>query len=240
MYCIIHGKKLLSGMILMIILAVLCVGIFGNGHSGEEAQPVFSRELPVLIIDAGHGGADGGTSSADGLLESKINLEISLKLDALAHFCGVDTVMTRTTEEIDYPAEADTIAKQKVYDQKKRVEQINSYPDGILISIHQNYYPDSRPNGAQVLFGHTTDSQTFGTLLHENLVSCLDPSNRRVAAQIDDSIYLMRNVNCTSVLVECGFLSNPEESARLNTEEYQRKISVVLLSSYLEYVQETT
>lgn len=190
---------------------------------------------PVLIIDAGHGGADGGASSADGVLEAEINLKISQKLNALAHLYGKETVMTRETSTIDYPSEANTISKQKVYDQKTRVALINSYPNGVLISVHQNFYPDTRPSGAQVLYGHTPESEVFGKLLHVNLVAALDPENRRVAAPIDDKIYLMRNAQCTAALVECGFLSNPNEAAQLCSNDYQNKISVVLLASYLEY-----
>lgn len=202
----------------------------------DENIAVMSQQQPVLIIDAGHGGADGGASSAEGLLESNINLEIALKLDELARLYGKETVLTRETDDIDYPSEANTIAKQKVYDQKTRVALINSYPEGILVSIHQNFYPDIRPKGAQVLYGHTPESEVFGKLLHVNLVAALDPTNRRVAAPVEENIYLMRNAQCTAALVECGFLSNPEEAALLEGNTYQNKISVVLLASYLEYI----
>ena len=176
-----------------------------------------------------------GPPTAAGILEADINLKISQKLDALAHLYGKETVMTRETADIDYPPDANTISKQKVYDQKTRVALINSYPDGILMSIHQNFYPDARPGGAQVLYGHTSESEVLGKLLHVNLVAALNPENRRVAAPIDDNIYLMRNAQCTAVLVECGFLSNPGEAAQLCSDDYQKKISVVLLASYLEY-----
>ena len=233
MYIVIHGKKLLT---VALVLLLVFAAVFLHNQLATAEIAAMAEQIPILIIDAGHGGADGGASTEDGVLESDINLAIAGKLNALAHLYGVNTVMTRETAEIDYPAEADTIAKQKVYDQKNRVALINSYPEGILISIHQNFYPDSRPMGAQVLYGHTTEGEAFGKLLHENLVTTLDPDNRRVASPIDDNIYLMRNAMCTAVLVECGFLSNPQEAALLNSTAYQNKISVVLLASYLEYI----
>lgn len=230
-------KKLaVTGILGTMILAAL----FWQLSRPASNVPAMAQPEPVLIIDAGHGGADGGASSKDGVLESDINLAISMKLDALAHLYGRETVLTRKTSEIDYPAEANTIAKQKVYDQKTREALINSHPDGVLISIHQNFYPDPRPSGAQVLYGHTSESEVFGKLLHVNLVAALDPDNRRVAAPIDEKIYLMRKAQCTAALVECGFLSNPEEAARLCEASYQKQISVVLLASYLEYLNNQT
>lgn len=228
---------ILTGFIIALLLAVF---LLWTQPWGQTNVPAMVQTAPVLIIDAGHGGADGGASTADGVLEADINLAISLKLDALAHLYGKETVLTRQTPEIDYPAEANTIAKQKVYDQKARVALINSYPEGVLISVHQNFYPDKRPTGAQVLYGHTPESEIFGKLLHVNLVASLDPTNRRVAAPISDSIYLMRNAQCTAALVECGFLSNPGEAAQLCDEHYQNEISVVLIASYLEYLSNTT
>lgn len=231
---ILHGKRVL----ILILAVILLLGlILWTQLWSEEQIPTMAQSRPILIIDAGHGGADGGASTAGGVLESDINLELALKLNTLAHLYGKDTVMTRETPDIAYPAEANTIAKQKVYDQKTRVALINQYPDGILLSIHQNFYPDSRPAGAQVLYGHSPESEVFGKLLHVNLVAALDPANRRVAAPIDENIYLMRNAQCTAALVECGFLSNPTEAALLNDATYQNKLSVVLLASYLEYLE---
>lgn len=192
----------------------------------------------TLVIDAGHGGADGGASTADGVCESTINLEIAQKLEAVAGLLGIDTVMTRETEEIAYPEEADTIAKKKVFDQKSRVSLINSVDEAVLISIHQNKYPDSRPNGAQALYGKPDGSMEFGELMHQNLTDCLCPDNRRVAAPISDDIYLMRSVECPSVLVECGFLSNPEEASKLQTKDYQIKLAVVLAASFIQFIRQ--
>ena len=191
----------------------------------------------TLVIDPGHGGEDGGAVAPDGTQDADINLSISLRLRDLACLCGIKTCMTRETEHIDYPPDAGTTAARKTADQKQRVERINSVPNGVLISVHQNQYPTSGPCGAQVLYGSTDGSEAFGTLLHGLLVQSLDPTNRRVAAPISKDIYLMRNVACPAALVECGFLSNPQELSKLCDSNYQTKLSLVMLSAYLQSFQ---
>lgn len=240
MYWIIHRKHCMA-FLLMLCLTATGIALWSREEADAHSRSVFytmesTESVPPLIIDPGHGGTDGGAVGVDGVIESEINLAIALKLECLAHFMGVPTVMTRNSAEIEYPSDATTIAKQKQSDQNRRVALINSYPDAILVSIHQNFYPNEKPHGAQVLYGHTDLSERFGCCLHENLLRCLDPSNRRVAAPIDETIYLMRKVTCTAVLVECGFLSNPEETALLQTQEHQRAIAAVILGSYLQFI----
>ncbi|MGM9614463.1 MAG: N-acetylmuramoyl-L-alanine amidase [Oscillospiraceae bacterium] len=198
-----------------------------------------AEEAPVLVIDAGHGGEDGGAVAADGTLESDINLDIALRLDALAAFWGVDTVMTRTASEIDYPAEAETLSAKKKADQNARVSLINNTSGAILLSIHQNNYPASAPWGIQVFYGGAPGSDTFAAILQANLTAELCPENRRIEARIDDGIYLMRRAECTSALVECGFLSNPSDLEKLESETYRMKLASVMLSSYLQYIRGT-
>ena len=191
----------------------------------------------VLIIDPGHGGEDGGAVAADGTLEAELNLAIAQKLKGLASFCGVQTVMTRTGDHIDYPTDAATISARKTADQKRRVALINNTPNGVLISIHQNWYPTSEPHGAQVLYARNPESEAFGTLMHARLIEALDPENRRVPAPISEDIYLMRNAACPAVLIECGFLSNPEELSKLKDDTYQMKLGMLMLSAYLDTFQ---
>ena len=213
---------------LLLILATFLLPEY-PGTEPEEAVSVFSAEGPVLIIDAGHGGADGGA------VESSINLAIAQKLELLSGLFGVETVMTRESEDIAYPDEADTIAKMKRADQNARVNLINSIPDGVLISIHQNYYPDSRPSGAQVLYAATDGSQELGEIAHTAITASLCPDSRRVAAPVSSEIYLMRSVHCPAILVECGFISNAEELLMLKNSVYQNEIAALLLTSYLQY-----
>lgn len=199
-----------------------------------------NQRCPVLIIDAGHGGADGGAEAPDGSLESDINLDIALRLRALAAFWGLETVMTRETTEIDYPTQANTLSKMKQADQNTRLRLINSIPDGVLVSIHQNTYPSSAPNGIQVFYGTVSGSDKLAVVMQDKLTKTLCSENRRVAAPIDESIYLMRKADCPAVLVECGFLSNPADLERLESASYRMQLAAVMLTSYLEYTKGNT
>jgi len=189
----------------------------------------------TLVIDAGHGGLDGGAVAADGTKESILNLEIALRFRQLALLCGLPAVMTREQETLDYPETETTVHAKKVWDQNRRVTLINGTDGALLVSIHQNQYPDARPNGTQVLYGREEASEQLGTLTHENLRSCLCPGSRRVAAPVSESIYLMKHVSCPAILVECGFLSNREEARLLKTEAYQTQLALVLTASCLQF-----
>lgn len=202
--------------------------------SGEAAEP------PVLIIDAGHGGADGGAVAADGTPESDINLDIALRTEALARFCGIRAVMTRRTQDIDYPDDAQTISQMKKADQNERLRLINSLPDAVLLSIHQNNYPAASPRGIQVFYNGTGRSDALADILQDNMTAALCPENRRVAEAADEGIYLMRRSEHPAVLVECGFLSNPGDLEKLESEAYRTQLAVVMLASYLQYIRGTS
>ena len=191
-----------------------------------------SYEL-TLILDAGHGGTDGGAVSVTGTAESEINLEITLRTRDLAAFLGTSPVLTRETEDIDYPEEANTLRAKKVYDQKTRVALINSVENAVLISIHQNKYESSRASGSQVFYAN--DAEKFAALMQSRLTEMLAPNNKRTASKIPDSIYLMNNIRCPAVLVECGFISNPDEARLLETDDYQKKLAVIIISEFFNY-----
>ena len=220
---------------LAVLLAIVALAQRSSSVATEaETVP------PTLVIDAGHGGADGGAVAADGTLESDINLDIALRLEALARFWGLEPVMTRTGQDIRYPADAGSIAAKKVADQHARVGLINNTPGAVLVSIHQNNYPAAAPKGIQVFYGEKPGSDALAKLAQENLTAQLCPGNRRVASPIDRGVYLMKNVNCPAVLVECGFLSNPEELKALQSGTYRLKLAAVLLASYLQYTRGTS
>ena len=191
---------------------------------------------PVLILDPGHGGMDGGAVTADGVRESALNLAIALKTRDLCFLLGTVPVLTRCSESLEYPDSAETVHEKKLWDQTQRIAAINAEENAVLLSIHQNTYPDPRPCGSEVLYARTAQSDRFAKTVHSNLVQQLCPENRRVAAPISDSIYLMRHINCPAVLVECGFLSNPTEARRLQDAEYQKMIAVVLTASCLQFI----
>ena len=196
-------------------------------------------EPPVLLIDPGHGGLDGGAVAADGTTASSLNLAISLKLRDLCRLFGVPCAMTRDTESLPYPPTLSGIHEKKVWDQRQRAETINAAEHSVLISIHQNKYPDARPSGTQVLYASGEASAQLGSLTHELLRACLCPENRRVPSPAPDSIYLLKHISCPAILVECGFLSNPAELVRLKSSDYQTGIAAVLLAGYSQFLLST-
>lgn len=221
-----------------ILIGVLFCAIIWT--SPDSAVSVSAQEScgPVLIVDPGHGGEDGGAVALDGTAESTINLDISQRLRDLACFMGLQVVMTRDSSELEYPPSAVTTAQRKRWDTQRRMELINGYKDAILVSIHQNTYPTPTPRGSQVLYGHAGDSEFLGKLLHRNLIAALDPQNRRVAVPADRDIYIMKHADCTAVLVECGFLSHPEESGLLNSNSYRLKVATVMAGTLLQYTED--
>ena len=235
-----HSRKIYWLFLLPALLFVTVTAIIRN--SAQEASAVAAAHMteagPVLVIDAGHGGLDGGAVSVTGMAESGINLSIALKAQALGRLFGREPVMTRTEEVLNYPPEAVTIHEKKVWDQKQRVSLINSTENAVLLSIHQNKFPDKRPKGTQVFYGTAEGSKRFGEIAHENLSRCLCPENRRVAAPISDRVFLMKSISCPAILAKCGFLSNPEEAAWLNQEDYQKRMALILYASFLQYIGE--
>lgn len=217
-------------------LTLLCAWL------GSRAVSVISETLPFerthcIVIDPGHGGEDGGATSCTGRLESEYNLAISRRLGDLLHLLGYRTRMTRTSDVSIYST-GDTIAQKKVSDLKERVRIVNETGNALLVSIHQNQFSDSRYSGAQVFYAKTEGSKELGQQMQTKLVEALNPGSNRKCKPIS-GVYLMEKINCTGVLVECGFLSNPQEEARLRNSEYQKKMCCVIAAAVCQHLSNT-
>lgn len=201
-----------------------------------DAMAVTTRQEQTvcIVIDPGHGGEDGGATSCTGLTESRFNLEIALRLEDLFHLLGHRTTMIRTTDTAVH-TEGTTIAQRKMSDLKNRVTTVNQAENGLLISIHQNMFSESQYHGPQVFYAPTDGSKELAKALQQALISSLDRDSKREIKPADE-VYLMQNIHCTGVLVECGFLSNPEEEAKLRTPEYQKQLSCVIASAVSVYL----
>lgn len=198
---------------------------------GNKAITAFSQNSPIersrcFVIDAGHGGVDGGTTSCTGVLESRINLEVAVCLNDLMHLLGYETKMIRT-EDISVYTEGESIAQKKISDLKQRVKICNETENAFVLSIHQNYFTDSRYSGAQVFYPATAGSEAFSKELQKELIRHLNPGSNRKAKKAQ-GVYLMEHLRCPGALIECGFLSNPEEEAKLRSSEYQKKLCCVI------------
>lgn len=188
----------------------------------------------TVVIDAGHGGEDGGAVSCTGESESMINLEISERLQDLMNFLGIPTVMTRTGDYSVY-VKGKTLSQKKVSDLNERVRMVGEVNEPILISIHQNYFSDSRYSGAQVFYAKSENSILLASQLQRMLVSVINPgSNRKEKAA--QHIYLLESVTCDAVLIECGFLSNPQEEILLRDDVYQKKLCCVIAAATCDFM----
>lgn len=219
---------------------LLTVIVFiGLAAWGSKATTTIAQNRPVersntIVIDAGHGGIDGGATSCSGVLESKLNLDIALRLEAVMQLLGLDTVMIRTTDTSVY-TEGNTIASQKVSDLKERVQIVNETDNAILVSIHQNTFPDGRYSGAQVFHSGGDESRELAQGLQNNFNKTLCRGSNRKSKKAD-GVYLMQNIDRTGVLIECGFLTNPEEEARLRDGEYQKRLCCVIASTVSSFI----
>lgn len=188
--------------------------------------------VPIIYIDAGHGGADGGTAGSDGTFEKNIDLSIALKLKELFEASGYRVFMTR---DGDYDLASEGSKNRKREDIHKRVDLINSSNCIVYLSIHGNGYPSSKIRGAQTFFNPKVNgSEELAKSIQETIKSTL-LNTKRVAKSISGK-YLIDHVNKTGCLVEVGFLSNPEELRLLNDESYQHKIAYCIYSGTLNYL----
>lgn len=186
-----------------------------------------------LILDAGHGGEDGGAVSITGVPESLINLDIVLKMDGILGFCGEAPVLLRAEDRSLHDDSAVTLREKKVSDLKNRVAAIQSVDGAVLVSIHQNSYPDGRYRGTQVFYAPTEGSLALAKQIQDQVVHILQPENTRECKLIPDTVYLLNHIACPAVLVECGFLTSPEEERLLREETYQKKLAMTLCAAWL-------
>lgn len=222
----------------VVLLSCVCVFAVSLLISNHLETPVLAPAIDhnyTLVLDAGHGGEDGGAVSASGNKESEINLAIVLKIDQLMGFCGVPAVLTRSDDRSIHDASANTLREKKVSDLHNRVKLVESTDHAVLLSVHQNSFQDPRYSGAQVFYGSADGSQSWGESTQELLRIALDAENNRSAKQIPDTVYLMNHISCPAILVECGFMTNGEEVALLLTSDYQKRVAAALAGACLQY-----
>ena len=196
------------------------------------------QEPTVYVLDAGHGGEDGGALSAAGDKESDVNLAITLRLDALLRLLGKKTVLTRDADVSIYTDGADTLRQKKVSDLRNRVALVNAIPNAVLISVHQNSLPGvPSVHGAQAFYNTVEPSGQLAQSVQAALNQSIN-TGEKSEKQIDKTIYLMKNVTCPAVLIECGFLSNADEAARLQTTEHQKKLAAAIAAGVLNEREE--
>ncbi len=235
MFVTIDLKRLIKIVLIVALLAAAAVFVKIFVSNGGLKPVISQNSRSTLVLDAGHGGIDGGAISDSGLKESDINLQIALKTEALVRFLGIDTVMTRETDTDN----SDNKAYSEHDNLVQRVKLANSTENAVLISIHQNKFPSAVVSGAEVMYSDNDDSKALGLITQDNLVALLDSSNRRVARPAPKELLLTSSVECPTILVECGFMSNPQEVQKLASNDYQLKLAAILAGSYIQFLNNT-
>lgn len=193
-------------------------------------------DRPVIVLDAGHGGLDSGAVGKNGVLEKDVNLSVVKHLQKLLELSGFRTVLTRSEDISIYDAGVEGIRNQKLSDMDNRLEIIQSYPDSIFLCIHQNNYTDPQYFGGQMFYNNNNpDNRTLAQIM-QNRFAQLQPGNDREIKLTGDELFLLKSNKNPSLMIECGFLSNPEEEAKLGTEEYRQQLAFTIYGGVLEYM----
>ena len=225
--------------VILPFLLALCllagVSVLFVSVNRSEIQTDTDRPLPTVVIDAGHGGEDGGAVSADGLLEKDVNLDIAMRLCDLLTANGIPVVMTRTEDILLYDRNADYEGRKKSLDLAARRKIAEETPNCLFVSIHMNSFPDARYDGLQVWYSpNDPASETVAQTIQKTAKDVLQPENDRKIKAATSAIYLLHHLTVPAVLVECGFLSNPAEAAKLGTDAYRQDVAFTLFLAISE------
>ena len=205
----------------------------------DSDLPIEQSSLRTVIIDAGHGGEDGGATGVNGALEKDLNLIIAKKLYDELSSVGIRCVMTRSTDMLLYDREENYEGRKKALDMQARLDIAAKYPDAIFVSIHQNSFSAEKYRGFQAYYS-TNDSRSC--ILAQNIESCvknsLQPSNNRVSKASSGNIYLLEKLQCPAVLLECGFISNAEECDLLCDESYQKRLCETFCDAIVDFLNQ--
>lgn len=239
-------KLFFSIFFVFLIFFSLSLGVFYFlNHKSKETTPQKETEslppavvYPTIIIDAGHGGEDGGAIGKNGAYEKDINLEIAKKLKSKLDALNIPCVLTRSTDILLYDRNTDYKGKKKRLDLLARKEFAEKYGNAIFISIHQNSYPKEQYSGFQVYYSPNNDNSVLIANLLEKTVSNALPEARCRPSKVDtSSIYLLDKLQCPAILVECGFISNQTECIRLCNEEYQNRLCEAIVEGIVKFLE---
>ncbi len=242
------GEGVKAAAIFILVAVLLCGACaltfalmrFMSGDSAVASTPTMAHaELPVIVIDAGHGGMDSGAVGVDGRLEKQINLSVANKLAQLCRLSGLEYVLTRVDDRM--LVEDSITSHRKMHDLKNRLnitEEISAAGrEVIFVSIHMNNFPSPKYSGLQVWYSkNTPESAELAAFIQGYARTWLDAANTRQTKAATSAIYLLDRAKVPSVLVECGFLSNPDECARLGTDAYQTDVAVTVFAAICEYM----
>ena len=214
---------------------MLYLTFMANFSAAEASSMPITQK--TVIVDAGHGGDDGGAIGIDGTVEKDINLDIALKLEKILKFYGFNVIMTRTQDVMTCDDGIDSLRKRKISDIHNRFELMRKNPDAIFISVHQNKFEDSSQHGTQVFYsGNDERSKELAEAIQTSVTLTLQRKNDRIVKKSGSGIYLLYHAKIPAVLVECGFISNSDEVKKLKDESYRMKLAILIADGLLKYL----
>lgn len=235
LYLIVGLKQRLVAAIVLFAAALTVIAVKANEAVVISASANSSH--PLIIIDAGHGGEDGGTQSASGILEKDINLSVSKKLESLLKKEGFRTAMIREDDRMIYDSTSNTIRSKKTSDLHNRLKIMKENPGCIFLSIHQNHFTESIYSGAQVFYRpDDKDSTHLADCIQKSIVSNLQKDNTRQIKECQSNVFLIYNAVSTAVMIECGFLSNENDAVNLSDDKYQQSLSHAICEGLKNYL----
>lgn len=201
-----------------------------------SSDNITANDIPLIIIDAGHGGEDGGAVVNENIYEKDINLSIAQKTNEILSFFGFNTQMVRDTDILIYDKNSQTQRQKKNSDLRNRLKLMDTFENCIYLSIHQNKYGDNRIWGAQTFYSPSDEkSPILAQFIQSSIVSLIQPDNKRVIKKTGTNVFVIYNATKPAVMVECGFMSNPDELGKLKDEKYQNKMSFSISNGILNY-----
>lgn len=228
--------RLTAAMIGCFALLAVCARVTDNALP----TAVETAEKPVIVLDAGHGGLDSGAVGKSGLLEKDVNLSVVKKLASMLKMSGFEVVLTRNEDISIYDPGVEGIRNQKLSDMDNRLEIVQKYPDSIFLCIHQNNYTDPQYFGGQMFYNNNNpDNRTLAQIM-QNRFATLQPGNDREIKLSGEELFLLKSNPNPSLLIECGFLSNPKEEALLATDEYRQQTAFTIYSGLIEFLEATS
>lgn len=235
---IILNKKRITLILSGIFLSVF-VFILTTGNAEEQNKYISTVSLPAsgktIVIDAGHGVPDEGAQSSNGTTEAETNLKIALKLQNLLEQSGCTVILTRSDENAIYDIDSKTLKQKKISDIKNRVKIGNESSADVFVSIHLNKIPQQQYSGWQTFYKSSDEnSAKLAKCIQSSLNESIQKENNRVAMKLD-TVYIMKKVEIPISIVECGFLSNPEEEKNLLNDEYQNKLAWGIYTGIIDY-----
>ncbi|HXK76965.1 MAG TPA: N-acetylmuramoyl-L-alanine amidase [Oscillospiraceae bacterium] len=224
----------LLGMLLPLLLVLTVANVTGERVS-VSAEAISPDSGPVVIVDAGHGGEDGGAVGIGDVQEKDLNLSIALKTADQLRFFGYTVLVTRTTDQMTCDDGLPTLRQRKKSDIQNRLTLLEETENAFLISIHQNFF-GGYAKGAQIFYsGNNPESKTIAQIMQDAFASMLQPENERLPKKATTDIYLLYKATRPAVMAECGFLSNGTDIANLTDSGYQSRIAFVISCAMTDY-----